>query len=100
MYNDGYDVIKIDRNKVKNGKLYVGFEIWDVYKVGREGVSPEQGPFTEMKMNDANIQLQWYIHEVNISQLIDDNKERQEIILPILDKGVLCFTYKATLCLE
>ena len=100
MYNDGYDVIKIDRNKVKNGKLYVGFEIWDVYKVGREGVAPEQGPFTEMKMNDANIQLQWYIHEVNISQLIDDNKERQEIILPILDKGVLCFTYKATLCLE
>lgn len=100
MYNDGYDVIKIDRNKVKNGKLYVGFEIWDVYKVGREGVAPEQGPFTEMKMNDANIQLQWYIHEVNISQLIDDNKERQEIVLPILDKGVLCFTYKATLCLE
>lgn len=100
MYNDGYDVIKIDRNKVKNGKLYVGFEIWDVYKVGREGVAPEQGLFTEMKMNDANIQLQWYIHEVNISQLIDDNKERQEIILPILDKGVLCFTYKATLCLE
>ncbi len=99
-YNEGYDVIKIDRNKVKNGKLYVSFGIWDVYEVGKEGLASEQKPFNKMKMNEENIQIQWYTTEVNISQLIDDNKESLEIILPILEKGVPCFTYKTTLRLE
>ncbi len=99
-YNDGYDVIKIDRNKVKNGKLYVSFGIWDVYEMGKEGLAPEQKPFTKMKMYDDDIQIQWYTHEVNISQLMDDNKESLEIMLPILENGVPCFTYKITLRLE
>lgn len=99
-YKEAYDVIKIDKNKVKNGKLYVSFGIWSVYSVGKEGIAPEQKPFTKMKMNEANIQLQWYTTEVNILQLIDDTKERQEIRLPILEQGILCFTHKIDLRLE
>jgi len=99
-YTEGYDVIKINKNKVKDGKVYVSFGIWDAYKVGTEGLATEQKPFVKMKQNDANIQIQWYTTEVNISHLVDDNKESLEISLPILEGETLCFTCKVTLRLE
>ena len=85
---------------MKDGKIYVSFGIWDVYKVGTEGLSSEQKPFTKMKLYEDNVYIQWYTHEVNISQLIDDNRESIEIKLPVLEGEDLCFTYKVSLCLE
>lgn len=99
-YNEGYDVIKIDRTQVKDGKVYVSFGIWDAFTVGTEGLAPEQKPFTKMKLNESFIQIEWYSTEVNISSLIDDNKESMDVFLPILEKGIPCFKYKVTLRLE
>lgn len=99
-YSEAYDVIKINKHQVKDGKIYVSFGIWDVYKVGAEGLSSEQKPFTKMKLYEDNVYIQWYTHEVNISQLIDDNRESIEIKLPVLEGEDLCFTYKVSLCLE
>jgi lipoprotein len=99
-YNEGYDVINIDKDEVKNGKVYVSFGIWDAFDVDTKGLAPEQKPFIKMKLNEANIQEQWYTTEVNISKLVGDNKGCVEIYLPITEKGVNCFTYKVVLRLK
>lgn len=99
-YSAGYDVVKINKGNVKNGKIYLAFGIWDAFTVGTEGLAPEQKPFVKMKMYDDNVRIEWYSTEVNISPLIDDNKESMEVFLPILEKGVPCFKYKVTLRFE
>ena len=82
-----YDEVKVDKSKVKNGKIHLAFKAWNEtfgYKV-------KDAKFVKLDKDDYE---QWYGIEVDVSAL--NSSSPITIEFPIYqDKGtLLCFTYK------
>lgn len=95
-YKEAYDVAEIERSKVTDNKVWLAFNIWDSFTVAETGLPPHQKKFVKLsKTDDKDAWLGWYITEVDVTSLTDNTKTL-EVLLPILDKGAPCFTYKVT----
>lgn len=91
---NAYNEIIVDKKNVNENKIYVSFSIWKNYEIDKNyqwtsyQKMPEKfGPEPESWENER-----WYKTDVDVSSLSVTNP--LEIVIPILENGQRCFTYK------
>lgn len=95
-----YDEIILDRNIIKENKIYISFAIWKTYEIdeqyqyaSHQGKPAKFGAEPESWENER-----WYKTDIDISSLSEANE--LEIAIPILEGATKCFTYKAKIKLK
>ena len=79
--------MKVDKSKVKNGKIYLAFRAWEEtfgYKV-------KDSKFVKLDKDDYE---QWYGFELDVSSLNSSNPIIVEFPIYQNNGTLLCFTYK------
>lgn len=92
---EAYDIINLtneDLSKIIGNKIYVCFTLWSSYEIATDNLPPYQKALKEL--DNPSEYVQRYQSEVDISSLENGSVQELEIILPIREKGVDCFTYK------
>ena len=91
---NAYNEIIVDKKIVNENKIYVSFSIWKTYIIDEKyqwasyQKMPEKfGPEPESWENER-----WYKTDIDISSLSVTNP--LEIVIPLLENGQRCFTYK------
>lgn len=92
-----YNEIVVDKEKVKNDKIYVGFGIYNINSLKPYEYTYDanyQYPAYQKKPEklEETTRYIWHKTEVNVADLTATTP--LEIVIPITSKGVLSFTYK------
>lgn len=97
MEEKAYNEIVVDKEKVKDDKIYVGFGIYNINSLKPYEYTYDanyQYPAYQKKPEklEETTRYIWHKTEVNVADLTATTP--LEIVIPITSKGVLSFTYK------
>ncbi len=89
-----WDVIQIDKNRVKNGTIYLAFLAWKSsygYQVNNQDLPTEQ---SEVKRGDEIGMQQLYTCSVDVKKLVDATASELNAMFKMKAKNVECMKYK------
>ncbi len=89
----GYNVITIDKSKVKKGKIYIMIAPWAKYSIDNEGLPEGQSKFVDKGKLGSYQKMYWT--SVDVSGLVNGTMQERDVLIKVKDDNETpCFTYR------